>query len=52
LEINFGVGKVDEVIVHFGDDPSALAEQFARKHNLKSTVIPAISKHISEGIIS
>jgi hypothetical protein len=46
IEINFGKGRKDEILVHFGDDPDELAHGFVKKHSLKQSSIPAVASHI------
>lgn len=52
IEIAFGSGsqQVEDVLVHWGDNPQDLAEEFVRKHNLRQNVIPAIAGHIGGAI--
>jgi hypothetical protein len=50
IEINFGPGKCDEILVHYGDDITELAETFVYKHGLKKSAVSIIEKHIDSTI--
>ena len=50
LEINFGKGRKDDILVHFGDNPRDLAEQFVAKHLLKKSAVPAICATLEQTI--
>lgn len=50
IEIHFGKGRKDIMLVHFGDEPDELAKAFVIKHNLKTSAEPLISKHIADTI--
>lgn len=49
IEVNFG-NKKDDIVVHFGDNPTVLAEAFVAKHKLKDKAIPTIVNHIIETV--
>ena len=50
LEINFGKGRKDDILVHFGDNPMDLAEQFVAKHSLKDSAVAAICATLEQTI--
>ena len=50
LEINFGKGRKDDILVHFGDNPRDLAEKFVAKHSLKRSAVPAICATLEQTI--
>ena len=50
LEINFGKGRKDDILVYFGDDPKVLAEQFVAKHSLKESAVAAVCATIEQTI--
>lgn len=45
IEVNYGKGK-DDILVHFGDDPTVLAQKFVAEHNLKPSAVGKIAGHI------
>jgi hypothetical protein len=50
IEINFGKNKKDDIVVHFGDNPTLLAETFVKKHKLKERAVPTIANHIIDTV--
>lgn len=50
IEINFGPGKCDEILIHYGDDITELAESFVVKHGLKKSAVSIIENHIGSTI--
>ena len=52
IEINFGKGKKDEILVKdfLPNAPRDLAKEFVLKHRLKEGAIPKIAKHIEDTI--
>ena len=50
IEIKFGKGKSDTVLVNLGDDPNHLAQQFVLKHELKKSFVAIISQYLSNTI--
>ena len=46
IEINFGKGKSGDVVVHYGDNPALLAQDFVKTHGLKNSVLPIVEDHI------
>jgi hypothetical protein len=50
LEINYGKGRKDDIVVYYGDDPRDLAKQFVEKHSLKVSAIPAICTTLEQTI--
>jgi hypothetical protein len=50
IEINFGKNKKDDIVVHFGDNPTLLAETFVKKHKLKERAVPTIVNHIIDTV--
>ena len=50
LEINFGKGRKDEILVHWGDDPAELARAFVAKHALKQSAVEAINQTLEATI--
>ena len=50
LEINFGKGRKDDILVYFGDNPRDLAEQFVIKHSLKDSAGAAICATLEQTI--
>lgn len=50
LEINYGNGRKDDVVVYYGDDPRDLAKQFVEKHSLKVSAISAICSTLEQTI--
>jgi hypothetical protein len=45
LEITVA-GVSDEIMVHYGDFPKKLAQDFINKHSLKPSSVDKITKHI------
>jgi hypothetical protein len=50
LEINYGKGRKDDIVVYYGDDPRDLAKQFVEKHSLKVSAISAICTTLEQTI--
>eukprot|EP01031_Cornospumella_fuschlensis_P035546 gene35546-43102_t len=50
IEIKFGKGKTDHVIVHYGDDPLSLAQDFVDRHRLKPSSVNVIAEYIRNTI--
>lgn len=50
IEIKFGRGKSDLLVVHYGDDPNVLAEKFVDRHKLRKNSASIISQYIQSTI--
>ena len=50
LEINYGKGRKDDIVVYYGDDPRDLAKQFVEKHSLKISAVSAICSTLEQTI--